>query len=206
MELRCFAVGPMAANAWVLSDSGECLVFDPGGEDAALFAASFESEKTGVFITHGHVDHIAGLGPYLERGVPVYIGAEDAPALFDARVNLSAYFGMPIAFSAFSEFTPHLVGSGDELRLGGHCFQVFSCPGHSPGSVCLYGEGHLFSGDVLFASGIGRTDFPGGDARLLEKSIRDILFALPDDTLVHPGHGPDTTIGDEKHNFHLFFA
>jgi glyoxylase-like metal-dependent hydrolase (beta-lactamase superfamily II) len=117
-------------------------------------------------------------------------------------VNLSAYFGMPLAFP---EFTPQIARAGESMRLGAQSFQILAMPGHSPGSVCLYGEGHLFSGDVLFASGIGRTDFPGGDTALLAKSIREGLLVLPDETVVHPGHGPDTTIGDEKPSFQMFF-
>jgi glyoxylase-like metal-dependent hydrolase (beta-lactamase superfamily II) len=202
MNIRCFEVGPMAANAWVLTDAGECLVLDPGGESDALLDASCESEHIRVFLTHGHIDHIAGLRPYIKRGCAIYIGEEDAAAPCDANVNLSAHFGMPFSFK---ECNCTIARGGDELRLGGITFRVVAGRGRIPGSICLYGAGHLFSGDVLFNAGIGRTDFPGGDAMLLEKSIREKLFVLPDDTIVHPGHGPVTTIGAEKLNFHIFF-
>ena len=203
MTLRRIEAGALGANAWVISDSGQCLVIDPGGEDAPLLEASLGAgiQCTGVFLTHGHADHIAGLKPYIEREIPIYIGAEDCAALTDARVNLSVWLGIPLAFAD----CPHRVlGDGGELTLGEISFRVIAAPGHSPGSLCLYGGGHLFTGDVLFAGGgVGRTDFPGGDAARLALSIREKLFVLPDETAVHPGHGGDTTIGAEK-KYHFY--
>jgi len=202
MTLLRFETAPLGANAWVLSDSGEVLVIDPGGEDRALSDASLgeglDGCLVGVFLTHGHIDHIAGLAPFVTRGVPVYIGEGDAAALLDPRVNLAAWLGMP--FTPFA-CAPSLVRDGDEIRVGSLSFRVISAPGHSPGSICLYGAGHIFTGDVLFASGVGRTDLPGGNPAELARSIRDKLFSLPDATIVHPGHGGDTTIGGEKQNF-----
>jgi glyoxylase-like metal-dependent hydrolase (beta-lactamase superfamily II) len=203
MKIQRLETGAIGANAYIISDGEDCLVIDPGGEDAELFAASLE-KATGVFLTHGHADHIAGVAPYNERGIPLYIGEEDSTALTDARANLSVWLGMPFALEGCRRLC--IARDGDTITVGKSTFRVITAPGHSPGSVCLCTDGHVFTGDVLFASGVGRTDLPGGDAAALAESIREKLFALPDDTEVHPGHGPETTIGAEKRNYKYFFG
>ena len=122
------------------------------------------------------------------------IHRQDA-ALYRTAQQHAALFGLT---STPSPEADRLLEEGDTIVVGNLTFAVMHVPGHSAGGICLFGHGHVFAGDALFAGSIGRTDLPGGDHDLLVTGIRDRLFALPDETLVHPGHGPDTTIGEEK--------
>ena len=120
--------------------------------------------------------------------------AADLPLLQNARSHAEVY-GLTVAPSPAPD---RLLDQGDTFEVGEHSFSVFHVPGHSPGGICLLSNGHLFVGDVLFAGSIGRTDLPGGDFDALVEGVRERLFSLPDETIVHPGHGPDTTIGQER--------
>jgi len=151
-------------------------------------------------LTHGHVDHIAGVQGLREiwPEIPILIGVGDAPMLTDPQLNLSAPFGMPVTAPAATQTLNHL----ERLVLAGITLEVREIPGHSPGHVVfIHADGNppvVFGGDVLFQGSIGRTDFPGGDQKLLIDGIHRHLFDLPENTLVFPGHGPTTTIGQEK--------
>jgi len=197
MRIERFVVGSIETNAWLIESEGEAFLVDPGAEDQALLTAASQAGLVGVFLTHGHVDHIAGLRPFIGQGVRVFIGGLDAAALYDPRVNLSVWMGQPFSVP---ECVPQTLTGGETLVFGEmHC-QVLHLPGHSPGSIGLLVNGHLFSGDVLFQSSIGRTDLPGGDFQTLQQSIRETLYRLPDGTIVHLGHGDDTTIRAEKND------
>jgi len=157
-----------------------------------------------VVLTHGHIDHIAGVVA-LHSTFPdakVYIHELDAEMLREPRANLSAMSGM-----AFSAAPPDVsLQDGDVIEQAGVKLLVLHTPGHTPGGICLFcqAEGAAFVGDTLFAGSIGRTDFPGGSMRQLLSSVKDRLFTLPDETKVYPGHGPATTIAHEK-KYNPFF-
>lgn len=152
-----------------------------------------------LILTHAHVDHIAGASQLVAAmggKVPVWNHDAEAQWLLDPELNLSAFSGMPVTAP------PHArsLRDGEELTLGPTRWRLLHVPGHSPGSIALWcPEARLvISGDALFAGSIGRTDFPGCSFDQLERSIREKLYTLPDDTTVYPGHGPTTTIGREK--------
>jgi glyoxylase-like metal-dependent hydrolase (beta-lactamase superfamily II) len=181
--------------------SREALVVDPG-DDLEHILATLESHKLTaklIVCTHTHIDHIGAVQTLRAATQAPLAMHRDAFAASDDQSSLLAYMtGQPPAPIAEPE---QLIDGGDELEIGDLRFQVLYCPGHAPGHLCFYGEGIVFTGDVLFQSGIGRFDLPGGDGRVLLQSIRDKLLVLPDDTLVLPGHGPTSTIGEEKqHN------
>lgn len=178
------------------------MVFDPGLEPGKIAAILDRDGLTpaAILITHGHSDHIAGIA-YLKRRwpqCPVVIGHGDAAKLTDARLNLSQDFGFPIV----SPPADALVSEGDRYEAAGMAFEVLEIPGHSSGHVVFLWRGDkpavVFGGDVLFAGSIGRTDFPDGSFEQLASGIWMKLFSLPDDTIVLPGHGEPTTIGQEK--------
>jgi glyoxylase-like metal-dependent hydrolase (beta-lactamase superfamily II) len=195
---------PFDENTYIVSRPGEagCLVIDPGFDPQQIFDVLAEHDLTPVAIlcTHGHSDHIAGNAALKERwpAIPLIIGHGDASKLTDPVGNLSAGYG----FKLVSPPADQTVKEGEELTLAGITLKVRETPGHSAGHVVFIVEDHeptlVLGGDVLFAGGIGRTDFADGSFPDLKRSIQEKLFALPDDTIVLSGHGPATTIGREK--------
>lgn len=211
MRVFTLNVGPLQACCYIVaSDEGaDAAVVDPGG-DAELILEQLRYRALApryILLTHGHIDHIEAAAP-LKRAFPqaeVCIHEADAPMLRDPAAALASWIGIPL-----EPCEPgRLLADGDALPLGGTAIEVIHTPGHTPGGVSLLvppaagsdgGDepGMVFSGDTLFAGGIGRTDFPGGRYQQLIESIRTRLFALPDPTVVYPGHGEPTTIGEER--------
>jgi len=198
---------PFAENTYIahLPGRDDCLVVDPGLEPARIVSYLDRNGLTPavILLTHGHSDHIAGNRALKGRWpeVPLVIGAGDAPKLTDPQLNLSAPFGLALT----SPPADLLVHEGDRYAAAGFELEVFEVPGHSCGHVVFIwkrGEPWLvFGGDVLFQGSIGRTDFPDGDFEQLATAIHAKLFTLPDSSVVLPGHGPPTTVGQEKqHN------
>ena len=204
MNVAGLELGPFAARCVLLScaATGEALVVDPGFEPQAVIAAVRERtlRPTALVLTHAHVDHAWGAAA-LKAAFPqaaLLLHADDLP-LYRNLAGQSGMFGLPVP-----EVVPHdgLLSDGQALAFGRERVTVRHCPGHSPGHVVLLGgedAGPLaVVGDVLFAGSIGRTDLWGGSLPRLLRSIRDVLYRLPDATRVIPGHGPETTIGAEK--------
>ena len=191
--------GVFAENCHLVADpdTGEAAVVDPG-EETGLFLARLRGEgwtARAIWLTHGHIDHVAGVAALqAATSAPVYLHPADRP-LYDAAPAQAAMFGLACAAPPPPD---HDLADGETLRVGGCAFRVVHTPGHTPGGVSLVGHGLVFAGDTLFAGSIGRTDLPGGDTDALLASILERLFALPDGTVVHAGHGPATTIGAEK--------
>jgi glyoxylase-like metal-dependent hydrolase (beta-lactamase superfamily II) len=193
-------VGLIQTNCYIVGceETKEGVVIDPGGHPERILA---EVKRHGLRVkyvlnTHAHFDHTDANGAIVEAtGAPLVLHAEDRPLLEVS--GGAALFGM----RADPSPPPDLeLVDGDELRVGTLCFQVLHTPGHTPGHVCFHepDEKVVFDGDVLFYRGIGRTDLPGGNQQQLFDSIQRVLFALPDETTVYSGHGPPTTIGEEK--------
>jgi glyoxylase-like metal-dependent hydrolase (beta-lactamase superfamily II) len=214
---RFVSTDPFQENCYVVSiagPSGEgnaggegsegsrpCWIIDPGnGADAVADAIRKGNlAPAGILLTHGHFDHIAGI-PAIRQAwpdVPICIGRLEADALESPQMNLSASFGIP---ARLADRPTRLLDDGEELALGGTMFRAILAAGHSPGGMCYHcpASGDLFSGDVLFADSVGRTDLPGSDGRLMFANIHGKLLVLPAETRVWPGHGPATTIGREK--------
>lgn len=206
MKIDTLALGAYETNCFVLrSDSAatDCLVVDPGLEAGPLidFLKEHKLNPLAVVLTHGHIDHIAGLAELRVQfsGTKVYIHALDAKMLTDPYANLSAMHG--VAFTTKPEDVA--LNEPDVIDLAGVKLQVLHTPGHTPGGICLYSQadGVAIVGDTLFAGSIGRTDFPGGNMEDLLNSVKEKLFTLPGETQAYPGHGPATTIAREKaHN------
>ena len=192
--------GQFAENCYVVVDEARraCAIVDPG-EEAELIThrvAALDVTPVAIWLTHAHVDHVVGVFRIAgETGAPVWLHPADRP-LYDAVPDQAAWFGLvpPGQLPAPDREMAH----GAQLAVGDVHFAVRHAPGHSPGSVCLVGPGIVFSGDVLFAGSIGRTDLPSSDFETLIASIKRELLPLPDDTIVYSGHGPETTIGRER--------
>ena len=198
MILRKLDLGMFASNCYVVGDesSKEGMIIDPGAEASQILRVV---EDLGlkikvIVLTHGHMDHFGALREVKEAtNAEIAIHANDAPSL---QANPSRQ-----AFSPSAQALPspdRLLDEGDTVDIGNLHFRVLHTPGHSPGCICLLEEGIVFSGDTLFNFGIGRADFPGASYEEELNSIHTKLMTLPDDTIVCPGHGPDTTIGTER--------
>lgn len=197
--VRELSVGPLQVNCFLVacSKTRVAMVIDPGGEgDRILYLAKSEGFKISKVVnTHAHFDHIGANRQLVEAtGAELMLHSADLPLLQNARKHAEIY-GLTVASSPEPD---RLLDQGDSFEVGEHPFKVLHVPGHSPGGICLLGDGHVFVGDVLFAGSIGRTDLPGGDFDTLVEGVRQHLLSLPDETIVHPGHGPDTTIGQER--------
>ncbi|HEX9872991.1 MAG TPA: MBL fold metallo-hydrolase [Deferrimonas sp.] len=199
MLIETLAVGPLQVNCCIVGcpETRDALVVDPGDEGRQILdtLAKLGLTLKTIVNTHGHFDHIGGNSLLVaESGAELLIHEADLPLLRRAR-EAAAIYGLTTVPSP----EPSRFLQEDEiLTVGTLQFRVIHVPGHSPGGICLYGHGHLFAGDVLFFDSVGRTDLPGGDHDLLIGGIRQKLLCLPESTLVHTGHGPDTTIGREK--------
>lgn len=206
MILGVAADGPFQKNGYVLGceRTKEAVYIDPGDEVEQLlgFIADQGLTVSHILLTHAHVDHVSGVAAAKRRlGVPIWLHRADQP-LYDGAELQGAMFGITI------EPLPPVDSYYDErqtLTFGDYQVSVQHTPGHAPGAVCLAvvkagetGPPALFAGDNLFAGSIGRTDLPGGDYEVLMRAITEVLFAFPDESVVYPGHGPETTIGRER--------
>jgi hydroxyacylglutathione hydrolase len=206
MKIDRLILGDFQTNCYVVRKdeaATDCLIVDAGldSTDLLAFLAEHHLNPTAVVLTHGHIDHIAGL-PALRQQHPrlkVYIHTLDADLLANPQANLSLFAGE----SFETDPADVLLQDGDTVQEAGMTLRVLHTPGHTPGGVCFYAEseGLVFAGDTLFAEGVGRTDFPGGNGRQLLESIRTKLLTLPDATAVYPGHAMRTTVAHERtHN------
>ncbi len=199
MIIRQLAVGPLQANCFIVGceRTRRAAVIDPGDEADRILLALAERGLTVTHIlnTHGHFDHV-GANRRLKQatGAPLLIHALDAPML-RLLARTAAAWGMAAENSPDPD---RLIAEGETIPVGELALQVIHTPGHTPGGVSFYADGCLFVGDTLFAGSVGRTDFPGGDFDTLRRSIQEKLFRLPDEVRVFTGHGPETTIGEEK--------
>ena len=196
-------VGPLQCNCSVIGDesSREAMVIDPGANIADVLALIRKHDLTvkQIVITHAHIDHVGGAMKLREAtGAPILLNQNDYTLLKMLDVQ-AAWIGMPNPGKV--EIDQNL-GNGDSVTAGSLTASVLHTPGHTEGSVCLYfaPEKKLIAGDTLFAGSIGRTDLPGGSYKKIISSLHERVLALPDDTVVVPGHGPLTTIGDERHS------
>jgi glyoxylase-like metal-dependent hydrolase (beta-lactamase superfamily II) len=199
--IKRLVVGSLSANCYIVGNAGtrEGMVIDPGGNSEAILKAITDSgfDIETIVLTHGHSDHIAALFDIRdETGADVAIHVEDADFL-EGRGAYSSMFG--ISYKT-PEPPDRLLREGDIIEIGDTYFSVIHTPGHTPGSICLLTEDKVFTGDTLFYRGIGTTLMPGSSRRQLIDSIHTKLMVLPDDTLIYPGHGRETTIGAEREN------
>jgi len=197
--IEILELGPFMVNCYIVGDaqSKEGFIIDPGYNAERIIALA---EKLGlkidkIVITHGHADHIAALDEVKRHfQAKVLIGEKDAHMLGDPEANLSEFTGESLTAGGADQ----LLREGDTVSAGKFAFKVLDTPGHSQGSISLYGHGVAFTGDALFLGSIGRTDFPGSSHETLINSIHSKLLTLPDNTIVYSGHGTDTTIGQER--------
>ncbi len=197
MKVQTFTVGPLQENCYLVIDesTNQAVLIDPGEEAERLADAVQASgaELGAIWLTHAHVDHVGAVAPLVERfGVPVALHPDDRP-LYDRAPEIGLRYGMAIAplpapTMALAEGTP--------VQVGSLTFNVWHVPGHAPGHVAFIGHGVMFSGDLLFAGSIGRTDLPLSDARAMNRSLQRITTLDPS-VVVYCGHGPSTTLARE---------
>ena len=198
MIFKRLVVGPFASNCYIIGSESnkEGVIIDPGADAEEILknVKDLGLDTKFIVLTHGHIDHIGALKEVKDAtGAEAAIHTDDAKSLNDH--SLGRVFGLSYPPPPAPD---RLLKGGDSIDIGDLHLLVLHTPGHSPGGICLLGEGVVFSGDTLFNFGIGRYDFPGGSYSQLMNSIHTKLMILADNTIVYPGHGPDTTIGTER--------
>jgi glyoxylase-like metal-dependent hydrolase (beta-lactamase superfamily II) len=199
-------VGPLAENTYIVEHAAtrKGVVVDPGFEGEEILGRLAERGITleKILLTHGHLDHVAAVRVLKERtGATIHIHPDDSDRLQTAGVQ-GRMFGLHIENPPPPDV---LLGEGDRIALGDQTFQVLHTPGHTPGHVTFLTGEMAFVGDLIFAGSIGRTDLPGGSYDALIRAVREKIFTLPDRTVLFPGHGPSTTVGEERRS-NPFFA
>jgi glyoxylase-like metal-dependent hydrolase (beta-lactamase superfamily II) len=206
IQIKTFTCNPYQENSYLLYDEeGNCAIIDPGmyGPEEEKMVSSFieENKLTPVLLlnTHCHIDHVLG-NKYISEtyGLMPQFHEGELPLLIEVQ-NYAPQMGLRYEVSPIGET---FLGDSGEIKLGKHTLKIISAPGHSPAHLCFYNaaQNFLIGGDVLFQGSVGRTDLPGGNHQQLMNSIRNNIYTLPEDTVVYPGHGPETTVGFEKKN------
>jgi hydroxyacylglutathione hydrolase len=199
LRVKPLSLGPLGGRSYLLEEEGEALIVDPGGDPEGIFKALEGLKPRAILLTHAHWDHVGAVAPLVEAlGLPIFLHPKDLPLYREAATAAAAW--------GYSIPQPPLPsGELREGSLGLFELEVIHLPGHSPGHVAFYRQGVLISGDLLFRDGIGRYDLPGGSWEELKTSLLRVL-QLPGETLVYPGHGPETTLARERaHNPWLRF-
>ena len=198
VRIHALVVGQLQTNCYILQSQTEAIIIDPGAEPERIMRLITDTGLTPsrIIATHSHFDHVLGVDK-LKRSfeIPFQIHKDDLPILESMQARVRQFMGIDVPPP------PRVDGylqDGDIIKFGTENIRVIHTPGHSPGSISLRGGAYVFTGDALFNHSIGRTDLPGGDLEILVNSIRKRLFTLDDETVVYPGHGPETSIGDER--------
>lgn len=205
MILKTLMVGELSSNCYIIGcpDTKVGAVIDPGGDaNHILNSATKLGLKVEYIInTHGHIDHIGANAKVKEAtGAQLIIHSQDGVMLTDPKLSLASFLGTKVDLLS----ADRLVEDQDLIKVGNLELKVLHTPGHTPGGMCLQVADKIFTGDTLFAGSIGRTDFPGGDYDTLINSIKTKLLGYPEETIVYPGHGPASSIGEEKKNNPFF--
>lgn len=201
MKYENVIVGPLETNCYLIygDETQECAVMDPGAQPEKIIQtiAAMNLKPVILINTHGHVDHVGANKDIKEKyDIPLVMHSADAPMLKSVLQS-----GLGLFLGARNSPPPdQFLSEGEELRIGTSSLKIIHTPGHSPGSLSFFCDGLLFSGDTLFCGGVGRTDLPGGSWEEMIRSIEDKILTLPDDTVVLPGHGPHTTVAQERYN------
>ncbi len=198
MFIERIVVGPLEVNCYIIADgdSKEAIIIDPGDEPERIFDIAKEKGLIikKILYTHTHFDHVGAMPELKEAtGAELLMHRQETP-VYEAAKDMAAFWGFQVDNLPKPDT---LLSEDDSIKIGNLTFNVLHTPGHSPGGICLYGEGIVITGDTLFADSVGRTDLKGGDLSKLKSSFKR-LMSLPEDTRVLPGHGPETTIGKEK--------
>ena len=200
MKIEKFVLGAVQTNSYLIlnEETKEVVIVDPAICPDYLIShvKSNGYVPKGIILTHGHFDHVMGIEGWLsEYEIPVYLHEDEKEVLANYNLNLSVMIGKYYAYDKVETLK-----DGEVLELAGFSFEVIHTPGHTQGGCCYYEENEavLISGDTLFKSSVGRSDFPTGNMSTLVKSIKEKLFVLPDDVMVYPGHNSLTCIADEK--------
>lgn len=202
MILKRLVVGPFAANCYIVGSelNKEGIIIDPGDEAREILKSVRDDQLDIKFIvlTHGHIDHVGAVKEVKEAtGAEVCIHTDDAKSISGQEGRLISMLVAGLSYPA-PPSPGRLLKGGDSIDFGNLSFRVLHTPGHTLGGICLLGNGVLFTGDTLFNCGVGRTDLHGGSYSQLMNSLHAKLMVLPDNTIVYPGHGPETTIGAER--------
>lgn len=198
MIVERYVLGPLQTNGWIVAGAqGEpVIIIDPADEPQVLLDALAGRQVAAIVLTHAHFDHLGAAGELVAATeAPLLVHEDDAEQITHPSGTGGALFGFEQHVAPPAD---RLLHAGDTVDAGSLSLRVLHTPGHTPGGISLFADGHVFSGDTVFAGSVGRTDFPGGDARALHESIVREFAPLPGETIVHPGHGPDTSIERER--------
>jgi len=197
-KIHTLIVGELQTNCYVIQAKTDAIIVDPGAEPDRIlrFVRDIGVKPSRIIATHAHFDHVLGVDKLRDSlSIPFQIHRDDLPILESMQSRVRQFMGFDVPPPP--KVDDYLLG-GDTFAVGTEEITVIHTPGHSPGSISLHGGAYALTGDALFNQSIGRTDLPGGDLETLLSSIRTRLFTLANETMVYPGHGPETSIGDEK--------